>query len=93
MYKDMKEKYNYPVIRLDLTGKRLKELRIEHDIKVPRLCNQLGISAQAVYKWERGDALPTIDNLLILSRIYDEDILNLIVYEEIESECIKEVIL
>ena len=28
-------------------------------------------SAQAVYKWQRGESLPTVDNLYALSRLFD----------------------
>ena len=43
-----------------------------------------GISEQAVYKWERGAYLPTIDKLLALSHLYQVRMEDLLVYEEAE---------
>lgn len=46
-------------------------MRKENGIRVAALCEYMGgISEQAVYKWERGACLPTIDNLLALSHLY-----------------------
>lgn len=76
--------YNYPVIQGELTGQRLKSLRKRKGIKVPAVCAYMGgISEQAVYKWERGACLPTIENLLALSRLYEVQIEDLLVYEEV----------
>ena len=35
------------------------------------LANQMNISRQSISKWERGDALPSIDNLIRLSDLLD----------------------
>ena len=54
------------------TGKRIKELRKEHNFKVREIMEALGLeSEQAIYKWQRGDSVPTLDNLLALSELFD----------------------
>lgn len=54
-------------------------------MKVSTICEFLGgISEQAVYKWERGASLPSIDNLLALSHLYHVSMEELLVYEEVE---------
>ena len=77
--------YTFPVIQGSKTGKKLKELRKKKGYKVAAICDCMGgISEQAVYKWERGDALPSIDNLLALSCLYRVPMEELLVYEETE---------
>lgn len=69
----------YPVIDTKKTGKRISDLRKEKGIKIRELCEYMGFTEpQAIYKWQRGDSLPTVDNLFALSRILGtaiEDIL------------------
>ena len=65
---------SFPVIQIEKTGKRLRNMRKEKGIRVAAVCEYMGgISEQAVYKWERGECLPTIDNLLALSHLYHAD--------------------
>lgn len=53
------------------TGERIKELRKELDLTVEEISSHLGLgSVQAVYKWQRGDSLPTVDNLYALSKLF-----------------------
>ena len=71
--------FSYPVIDLIATGQNLSRLRKENGFTVARLQEQLGLaSPQSLYKWFRGDNLPTVDNLFALSRLFGvtiEDIL------------------
>ena len=57
----------YPVIDLAATGKRIRQLRKERDLRVEDISEYMGFeSVQAVYKWQRGESLPTVDNLYAL---------------------------
>ena len=81
---------SFPVIQIEKTGERLRNMRKENGIRVAAVCEYMGgISEQAVYKWERGACLPTIDNLLALSHLYHVQMEDLLVYEEAEmaSSC------
>ena len=61
----------YPILDLKKTGKRIKDLREEKDLSVEEVTEFLGhISAQSVYKWQRGECLPTIDNFYALSMLF-----------------------
>ena len=61
----------YPVLDAKATGARIKELRKAHHLKVEEVARFMGFeSEQAVYKWQRGDSLPTVDNLYALSRLF-----------------------
>ena len=62
----------YPILDLKETGKRIKNLREEKDLSVEEVTKFLGdISAQSVYKWQRGESLPTVDNLYALSKLFN----------------------
>ena len=59
-----------PVIDLRATGQNIKTLRQSADISVRELQMILGFSnPQAIYKWQNGDSLPSIDNLVILAAV------------------------
>lgn len=63
---------NYPTIDLKATGERIKQLRKEKHLKVRDISEFMGFSEpQAVYKWQRGDSLPTVDNLYALSVLFE----------------------
>lgn len=50
---------------------RLVELRKKENISQEELASRLGLSRQAVSKWERAEASPDTDNLILLARIYN----------------------
>ena len=59
-----------PVIDLRATGRNIKSLRQSAGISVRDLQTILGFTnPQAIYKWQNGDSLPTIDNLVILAAV------------------------
>ena len=66
-------------IDLTATGRRVFELREKAGYSVSDLQQQMGLaSPQAIYRWQRGETLPTIDNLVLLAEILGvtmEDIL------------------
>ncbi len=68
--------------RIDLigTGKRIADLRREKDLSIKELQYALGFNTpQAIFKWQRGDSLPTIDNLIVLAEIFETTIDDIIV--------------
>ena len=50
---------------------RLAELRKQKGLSQEELADRLGVSRQAISKWERGEASPDTDNLIELAKIYD----------------------
>ncbi len=62
---------DYPTIDMKATGLRIRELRKARNLKVLEVSMYMGFAEpQAVYKWERGESLPSIDNLFALSRLF-----------------------
>lgn len=49
---------------------RLVALRREHGYSQEELATRLGVSRQAVSKWERAESSPDTDNLIALARLY-----------------------
>lgn len=61
---------NIPVIDMAATGRNIAKLRMAAGLSVRDLQDIFGFATpQAVYKWQRGDALPTIDNLVVLAAV------------------------
>ena len=61
-----------PAVDMNATGKRIELLRKSAGISVRQLQDVFGFGTpQAVYKWQRGDALPTVDNLVVLAAVLD----------------------
>ena len=49
---------------------RLIELRKKNGLSQEELANRLGLSRQAVSKWERAESSPDTDNLICLAKLY-----------------------
>ena len=73
----------YPVLDLQATGERIKKLRMERRMSVTDICNYMGFeNPQAVYKWQRGETLPTVDNLFALSYLFETPMENILCAKE-----------
>ena len=60
-----------PVIDLTATGINITRLRVNAGLTVKDLQDIFGFSTpQAIYKWQRGTALPTVDNLVVLAAVF-----------------------
>ena len=61
---------NMPVIDMIRTGQNIGRLRKQAGLSVRDLQDIFGFATpQAIYKWQQGVALPTIDNLVVLAAI------------------------
>ena len=60
------------------TGKRISLLRRKHGLSQSALAERLGVTTQAVSKWECAKALPDLDLLLELSELFDISINSLL---------------
>lgn len=61
------------------TGQKITDLRIQSGMSVKELQEVFGFATpQAIYKWQHGTAIPTVDNLVVLSQLFQvhmEDLL------------------
>lgn len=63
--------YKFPTVDLVSTGKNITRLMKENNLSVSDLQDVFGFEyPQAIYKWKRGECLPTIDNLIILATLF-----------------------
>lgn len=78
----------YPTLNMKATGERIKTLRKAKGITVMELCGFMGFrEPTAVYKWQRGECLPSVDNLYALSRLLDTTMDEILVSDdEVSSE-------
>ena len=53
-----------------MTANRLQQLRKANGYSQDVLAEKLGISRQAVSKWERAESSPSVDNLIDLAKLY-----------------------
>ena len=60
----------YLAIQQKETGKQIKKLLMENGYTVKDVQNAMGFeNPQAIYKWQNGTALPTVDNLVVLAAL------------------------
>lgn len=59
-----------PTIDMAKTGQNINRLRQIAGVSVKDLQDVFGFATpQAIYKWQHGTALPTIDNLVVLAAV------------------------
>ena len=62
--------WKVPVIDLKATGENITSLRKKTGISVKEIQMVMGFTnPQAIYKWQNGDSLPSVDNLVILAAV------------------------
>lgn len=60
-----------PTIDMVKTGQNIIQLRKKNGLSVKNLQDIFGFSTpQAIYKWQQGTALPSIDNLVVLAAVF-----------------------
>ena len=70
----------FPVIDLQATGRRIKEVREKKGITVKTLQMFLGFNEPvSIYKWQRGECLPTFDNMYAMACLFGVGIDDLLV--------------
>ena len=71
-----------PAIDMVATGENITRLREEAKLTVKDLQNIFGFATpQAIYKWQHGTAMPTIDNLVVLATLFGVHIDEIIVLD------------
>lgn len=63
--------FKIPTIDMVKTGQNIMNLRMQAGLSVKELQEIFGFSTpQALYKWQHGTALPTMDNMVVLAAIF-----------------------
>jgi len=75
--------FNIPTVDLIKTGENITRLRKEAGLTVKDMQEIFGFGTpQAIYKWQQGAALPTVDNLVVLSVIFQKTIDEILVLKQ-----------
>lgn len=70
-----------PSIDMVKTGENIARLRQQSGLTVKDLQDLFGFTTpQAIYKWQHGAALPTVDNLVVLAAVFGVRIDDILVY-------------
>ena len=78
-----------PSIDLTATGIRIMQLRERTGLSVQDLQDIFGFTTpQAIYKWQRGTALPTVDNLVVLAAVFGVKIDDILIFQVSGQICI-----
>ena len=84
-----KEKGGYNVIKRNIGGKNmisdnLYSLRKLHDFTQEEVAERVGVSRQALAKWESGETMPDIEKCVLLAELYNVTIDDLVNYTKDE---------
>ena len=78
--------FDYPVIDPAATGANINRLRKAAGLSVRDLQDIFGFGTpQAIYKWQHGTALPSVDNLVLLAAVFRVPIDEILVLEPCRS--------
>ena len=74
--------FTMPAIDMIATGRNIMRLRKAADLTVKDLQDIFGFTTpQAIYKWQHGAALPTVDNLVVLAAVFEVSLDEIIVID------------
>ena len=71
------------MINMEKTGENIARLPMERGMTVRELQQIFGFATpQAIYNWQRGTVLPTVDNLAILAEVFEVHIDEILIIED-----------
>lgn len=71
-----------PTIDMVKTGQNITRLRQQAGLSVKDLQDIFGFATpQAIYKWQQGATIPTVDNLVVLAAVFHVHVDDILVLE------------
>ena len=71
-----------PTVNLTMTGANIRAIRKQRGLSVKELQDIFGFATpQAIYKWQQGVTLPTVDNLVVLASVFGVPMEKILVIE------------
>lgn len=75
-----------PIVDLKATGENIVKLREERGMSVKDLQEIFGFGTpQSIYKWQQGQSMPTVDNLLVLAEVFEVRVEDIVAVNRIEK--------
>ena len=72
----------FPAIDMEATGQNITKLRKDAGLTVRDLQGMFGFTTpQAIYKWQKGTAMPTLDNLVVLAVVFNVPIDDILIVD------------
>lgn len=76
--------HTIPIIDMVKTGQNIMNLRVAAGLSVKDLQDIFGFATpQAIYKWQQGTTLPTIDNLVVLAAVFHVHMDEILVLDDV----------
>ena len=76
--------HTIPIIDMVKTGQNIINLRVAAGLSVKDLQDIFGFATpQAIYKWQHGTTLPTIDNLVVLAAVFHVHMDEILVLDDV----------
>lgn len=72
------------IINQQATCQKIEELRKERGITPAEISRKLNLSLQSVNKWQLGKNLPSLENMILLAKLFDVTILDILVINDID---------
>ena len=73
-----------PIIDVKATGNNIKNIIKSKGFKISDVQARCGFNTpQAIFKWLRGDAVPTIDNMIIIADMFGVTIDQIVIIKKI----------
>lgn len=76
------QRASMPTVNLAMTGANIRAIRKQRGLSVKDLQDIFGFATpQAIYKWQQGVTLPTVDNLVVLASVFGVPMEKILVIE------------
>lgn len=75
--------FQIPVIDMVRTGQNIQQLRKQKGLSIKDLQDIFDFSTpNAIYKWQKGIAMPTLDNLIVLAAVFQVTVDDILVIQD-----------
>lgn len=72
-----------PLVDAVATGENIKRIREEKGLAVKDLQKVFGFDTpQAIYRWQRGETMPCVDNLIVLAKILGVSVEDIVILND-----------
>ena len=83
--KNSQNTMSMPVLNVEKTGQNISALRKKAGMSVKDVQGMLGFTnPAAIYKWMKGECMPSLDNLVVLARILGVKVDDILIVDDIQ---------